>query len=438
MDVFKISSKLTVSIILFFIICTLSTSVFARGGGGGSGGGGGGGSGGGSSHSGSAYTSESVYYRHGDCFSKVKDQTEAVCKHNRSIFNLLISLIFPVSLFVIFFPIYLFSKRVKKEQLRLSKTEQTLSSIVKNIYFQFQKAWSEFDVDTLKKITSKRFHQQLVLELSVLKNENRENKMDNVALAYAYVNPNKYKSTESLTMFKAEISGSADDSLFDTKLQKQLYLDDSAFFENWTLILEDGVWKLDAIDPSTSDSSSVRKGIVNFALKNNFFYNPDFGWLMIPNRGDLFSSASFETSDVNNHVIGTYKNKIVEFYSIIFKEGGEEYFIGQAILPRSYNRIVIRHKNKFSFITRDIPGLRKIELESVVFNEEFDVYSDNADTLATFELLHPAYMEYIMGLPFKVSIEVVDNILYFYTTSEAVDYNKLLEILSRAFDEIKE
>lgn len=83
-------------------------------------------------------------------------------------------------------------------------------------------------------------------------------------------------------------------------------------------------------------------------------------------------------------------------------------------------------------------GLRKIEMESVVFNKEFDVYSDNADTITTFELLHPAYMEYIMGLSYKVSIEVIDNTIYFYTTSKEVDYDKLLEILSRAFDEIKE
>jgi hypothetical protein len=141
---------------------------------------------------------------------------------------------------------------------------------------------------------------------------------------------------------------------------------------------------------------------------------------------------------VNNHVIGVYKNKIVEFYSIRFAQGSEEYFIGQAILPKSYNRIVIRHKNKFSFITRDIPGLRKIEMESVIFNNEFDVYADNADTMTTFELLHPAYMEYIMGLPYKVNIEVAGNTVYFYTTSKEVNYNKLLEILSRAFDEIKE
>jgi hypothetical protein len=82
--------------------------------------------------------------------------------------------------------------------------------------------------------------------------------------------------------------------------------------------------------------------------------------------------------------------------------------------------------------------MRKLELESIAFNNEFNVFSDNTDTMTTFELLHPAFMEYIMGLPYKVSIEVVGNTLYFYTQSKEIDYDKLLEILSRAFEEIKE
>jgi hypothetical protein len=234
------------------------------------------------------------------------------------------------------------------------------------------------------------------------------------------------------------VNASANDILYDTEIDKNLYEDSSEFSEYWNFILDNGVWKLDSIDQTTANSFSVKKSITDFAQQNNFFYNPDFGWLMIPNKGNLFSQASFKTSDVNNHVIGVYKNKIVEFYSIRFAQGGEEYFIGQAILPKSYNRIVIERKNKFSLIERIPKGLRKIEMESILFNNEFNVYSDNADTMTTFELLHPAYMEYIMGLPYKVNIEVVGNTVYFYTTSREVDYNKLLEILSRAFDEIKE
>jgi hypothetical protein len=159
---------------------------------------------------------------------------------------------------------------------------------------------------------------------------------------------------------------------------------------------------------------------------------------MIPNKGVLFSQSSFTTTDLNDHVIGVYKNKIVEFYTISFKRDQPRFFIGQAILPKAYSRILVQRKNKFTLLTPSYPNMRKLELESIAFNDEFNVFSDKADTMTTFELLHPAFMEYIMKLPYKVSIEVVGNTLYFYTQSKEIDYDKLLEILSRAFDEIKE
>lgn len=305
-------------------------------------------------------------------------------------------------------------------------------------FLAFQKAWCEFDIATLERIVTEKFRQQLVLELAVLKNERRENRMSDIKLLQAWVDKSTLPNTTTL---RVTISASANDSLYDIDLEKNLYSDTSKFVEFWNFVKEGENWKLDSIEQATANKNSVNQNIADFASINNFFYNPDFGWLMIPNRGNLFSDASFKTSDINNHVIGVYKNKIVEFYSIIFKKGDPEYFIGQAILPKLYNRIIIERKNTFSLYERIPSGLRKIELESIAFNNEFNVYSDNADTMTTFELLHPAFMEYIMGLPYKVNIEVVGNTVYFYTTWRDKDgegYKKLLEILSRAFDEIKE
>ena len=253
--------------------------------------------------------------------------------------------------------------------------------------------------------------------------------MTDVKLLAGYVDPQKFDNTLNITAFRAEVIGKAHDVLYDTGLQKELYADNSEFTEYWNFILENSEWKLDSIDQVTAEYSSKRPIAEAFASKNNFYYNPDFGWLMIPNKGVLFSQSSFKTTDVNNHIIGLYKNKIVEFYTIRFTTTGTEYFIGQAILPKAYNRILVQKKNKFSLFDRTYGDLRKLSLESIAFNNEFDVYSDNADTMTTFELLHPAFMEYIMGLPYKVSIEVVGSTVYFYTTSREVDYDKLLEIL---------
>lgn len=343
---------MNISLKFFAYACLISFTffaspifIFARGGGGGSGGGGGDSGGGSSSYSGSSGSTQPMY-QHGSCSSSIQNQTEEDCLHGQRVGN-----IFTIAVFVFFatfIPLFFYLNNKKRKE----KQEPVLSKKTEEIYFQFQKAWSEFDIATLEKITSARFYKQLVLELAVLKNEHREDRMTNVKLLSNYVDKTKYQSSETLNMYKAEVSGKANDILYDTELQEELYADNSSFTEYWTFVMENDNWKLDIIDQATANYSSINNSIVDFATKNNFFYNPDFGWLMIPNKGDLFSEASFKTSDVNNHVIGVYKNKIVEFYSIIFKRGGEEYFIGQAILPKTYNRIVIRRKNKFSLFER--------------------------------------------------------------------------------------
>lgn len=362
----------------------------------------------------------------------IKDQTQQECER---VGYLIFGIIAVIFLGVM---ISRFKVSLKDYGYFTPPTDPILGAKVQEVFPLFQKAWSEFDTVTLQKITTTKFYNLLVLQLGVLKNEGRVNQMTDVKLIYEIVDPKKYSSMMALTTFTATVRGKAHDVLYDNDLQKELYSDNSAFTEFWTFVLENNEWKLDKIDQSTADLSMVRQKVQDFAVKNNFFYNPDFGWLMIPNKGVLFSQSSFKTTDVNDHVIGVYKNKIVEFYTISFKRDQPRFFIGQAILPKAYSRILVQRKNKFTLITPSYPNMRKLELESIAFNDEFNVFSDNADTMTTFELLHPAFMEYIMKLPYKVSIEVVGNTLYFYTQSKEIDYDKLLEILSRAFDEIKE
>lgn len=337
---------------------------------------------------------------------------------------------------IIFF-LQLFGKEkiAQSTELSLSTIKTNYNLDISTVFLSFQDAWCAFYTEGLKNIVTANFHEQLVLELAVLKNEGRENRMENIKLLTVSVDE---KLTVANKMLCLVITATANDSLYDTVLQKKLYSDDSVFTEYWDFVKEGAVWKLSTIKQATENAALKSNEIETFALTNNFFYNPDFGWLMMPNKGSLFKDSDFQTSDINNHVIGMYKNKIVEFYSIIFSNGGTEYFIGQAILPKFYGRIVIRRKKKFTFIERGVSGLQKMHSESNAFDREYVIYADRAETIATFELLHPAYMEYIMGLPYEVNIEVVGNTVYFYTNSSKVNYDKLLEILSRAFDEIKE
>ena len=181
--------------------------------------------------------------------------------------------------------------------------------------------------------------------------------------------------------------------------------------------------------------------IVDFAKKNDFFYDPDFGWLMMPNKGVIFRKSNFKTSDINNHVIGYYRDKIVEFYTFQAFTGDNDsasssvYVVAQAILPINYKNILIKKKRRlFNFKPK---GLRKIELESVEFNKKFCLWAHSDDQVSSFELLTPNFMEKIYNLPFEVNIEIVGSFLYFYTKKNNILYDQMLEILSWAFDDMK-
>ena len=75
-----------------------------------------------------------------------------------------------------------------------------------------------------------------------------------------------------------------------------------------------GTWKLESISQATEEAALIDSDVHDFARLNNFYYDADFGWLMMPNKGVLFSKSNFAVSDINNHVIG-YTKKNVEFYT---------------------------------------------------------------------------------------------------------------------------
>ncbi len=428
MQAFKKIWRIVLICLVTSILC--SELAYARGGGGGSGSSGGGGH----SNSGEISNSSSPRYQHGNCFSSVQDQTEKQCNLDPIINIILGFTIFGLALFFIrksssaksfFLSVFHLLIPNKSDPLFREKTEE--------IFPLFQKAWSEFDMVTLKKITSAKYFELITLELTVLKAEKREDRMENVKLISSYIDPKKYTSVISKNFFKAEVAGVADDTLIDKESQEVLFRDSSSFTEYWTFIFENEEWKLSSIDQSTEDSAMLEPKIIEFSSRNNFFYNPDFGWLMLPTKGVLFQKSAFGTTDVNNHCIGNYKNNIVELYTIKFNVA--TYLIGQTILPKEYKNVLIRRKKFFEMAPT---GLKKSTLESNLFNDEFEVYYAEGDNIAMLELLNPSFMEYIMKLPFILNLELVGNFLYFYTKDiEKADYDKLLEIISRAFEEMK-
>jgi hypothetical protein len=243
--------------------------------------------------------------------------------------------------------------------------------------------------------------------------------------------------------FIAEVQAKAKDILFDVTNNKNLYVDNNSFTEYWTFVRDGESWRLDLIRQATEEVQLIENNIADFSKRNGFYYDPDFGWLMMPNKGVIFSKASFKNSDINNHVVGYFRDKIVEFYTFIPNVQNNSnsfsttnYIVAQTVIPKSYNDILVRRKHRF--FNFGPWKLRRIKTESNDFERKFCLWADPLDQVNSFELLTPNFMEKVYDLPFELNIEVVDNFIYFYAKSRKdINYDKMLEILSWAFDEME-
>lgn len=405
-----------------FVLVTLPQVSFARGGGGGSGGGG-------SSSGGSGYS-----------FSNGSNGGGNGSLAGFIPFLVIFGL---VILWILFKGYKLRKEKAKTEGVIQTATAQDpvwneaqITQHVHEIFTKFQNDWSTFGVDSVKTYLTEPYWKRMVLELNVLKNENRQNLMKDVNLKMVTIlnisdDPDNTKDT-----FTAQVDAQAHDILLDTETNKNLSADTSSFTEYWDFEREGNEWKLNLIRQATENASMREPAIEDFAKRNNFFYDPDFGWLMMPNKGVIFSQANFQTSDINNHVIGYYRDKIVEFYTFVPVPNSINYVVAQVALPIKYNDILVKKKNRF--LNSNPSGLRRIKTESNDFDEKFCLWAHPQDQVSSFELLTPNFMEKIYELPFELNIEVVGSFLYFYAESRKdVDYDKMLEILSWAFDEMK-
>ena len=328
----------------------------------------------------------------------------------------------------------------KKELEIASKENLDLGSLrkrVEELFYGFEEAWGKNDLPAMQKLLTEEYYKRMVLELNVLKNENRANPMSGLKLFDATV-VGEELDEENQTELVVKINAMAHDVLLDTTDNSILFSDDNTFTEYWHLEKHNGVWLLDLITQGTENPSLVEGDVANFAQANNFYFDPDFGWLMMPYKGVLFGKTNFGTSDINNHVIGYYREKIVEFYTYIPDPNSRmptNYLVAQAILPINYKNILIKKKKFFSL---PVWGLKKMQLESADFNNKFNLWADPADQINSLELLTPNFMEKIYNLPFELNIEIVGNTLYFYTKDRGADnYPQMLEVLSWAFDEMK-
>ncbi len=452
------------------LIIDHALSLFARGGGGGSGGGGGGGGGGGSG-GGGAGGGIIVIALAG--YAPTHYAGKLLRRHVSNIVGLtlmiIITLVVASFFFFIFGGIWLLAgigalvggpagyfswwskagsvlsgSRKAKQVITTAATldpawdAAALDARVRSVFMQYQADWSNYNVESMKHYLTPGNWQYNNLMLVALQQRQRRNLVEQPVIETTTVmeaidaQDNSY---DSVTFY---VQANAKDKLVDTLTNTVLYTDTSTFEEYWRFTRTGDVWMLDHIEQATADVLSLDSKVRKLAADNGYFYSIDWGWLLIPNRGELFKAGKFGTSDINNHVIGVYKNVLIELYSYVPKPGSNQktYTIAQAGLPKRYDSLIVRPKGNF-LTDRTPKGYNKLSLEWPDFNRRYTVYATNVEQVTAFELLHPVYMEKLFALNFKVGIEVVDNVVYLYSKDKNADYATMLALLKDAFEEMK-
>lgn len=332
----------------------------------------------------------------------------------------------------------------KAAQLDPAWNEPQISAQTSEMFSKFQNDWATFNVDSMRGYVTQPYMYHLELMLYALKLRQRRNDMQNVKISQIFpveINDSVDNSQDRITYF---IEASAKDSIIENidGTETNLFTDNNTFSELWHLVRNGNEWKLESIEQTTAQYNAQKNDIKLFAEQNGLYYSPDWGWLLLPRRGVLFSKGSFGKSDINNHVIGVYNNLLIEIYTYIenpLNSTVVSYTIAQVALPKRYGSIIVEAKKSWSQnIFGSTPkGYNKISMEWPDFNKRYNVYATDIEQVTAFELLHPVYMEKLFALPFKVSIEVVDNVVYLYTLDKKADYATMLSILKDAFKEMR-
>jgi hypothetical protein len=200
-----------------------------------------------------------------------------------------------------------------------------------------------------------------------------------------------------------------------------------------------------AIEQTTADARAADSSLQRFAEAHGMFYSLDWGRLLLPQHGQLFSTATFTRSDVNNHVIGMWGDQIVQLYTYSpLRVTNESYLIAQIALPKSYDGIIIKRSNGWRSWGWTAPrGYQAISMEWPDFNKCYKVYATDIDQVTSFELLNPKFMADLYDKALSFSRDVIDNVVDLYarlgmgeTMAAQQRYDVALEVLQAAYEEL--
>lgn len=318
--------------------------------------------------------------------------------------------------------------------------EASLIARATAVFQQYQKDWTTQNTESMRTYMTPGYQYHAALLVYALQLAGRRNIVENPQVSDMMIVDAIDAADNAQDVVMVGVTAQANDRLMDGRSNEQLFSDTSEFTEFWRFKRSGNQWLLDGIQQATAASWVHNAGLESFASANQFCYSLDMGWLLIPSRGQLFGSAKFGKSDINNHVIGLYKQQLlVQIYTYRpTPDNTKSYLIAQVNVPKSYGSIVVRRKKALQLF--GIRGLEKVSTEWQQFNEKYEVFASSAEQATSFELLNPRYMEQLEAAPFEVNIEVVDNVVYFYSderTADAANYQAMLSLLQLAFNEMK-
>lgn len=312
------------------------------------------------------------------------------------------------------------------------------------VFAAFKKDWADGNIEATKNYATDFFYNRKSLEMAVLNSRAKKKIINSQVLFTSIYDAAAGSNSDGQDKFTINLWGWFNGVLEDLNDKKNV---SSSFYflERWSFVRIDDEWMLDSIDVISQVKFVQDLKLKSFAEQNGFYFGQEFAWLINQKKGVILSNATIPKSLVINHVIGSFNDKIVEFYNVppgchdIFIDADisySGYLVAQSVLPKSYHDIFVKRKSALTF--KNFSWLRKIETESNDFNRKFDLWADSRDQVNSFELLAPDFMEKIYNLPFDLSIEVVDNFLFLYLRNDkSVDYQQVLEILSCAFREME-
>lgn len=318
--------------------------------------------------------------------------------------------------------------------------ETALLARATEVFARYQQDWSAQNSEAMKAYMTVDYHYHAALLVYALQLGGRRNIVENPQITDAVVVDMNDALDNTLDTVTVGITASATDQLIDTRANQALFTDSSEFTEFWRFKRQGNQWLLDGIQQATEATWTHNMPLEAFALANGFRFSTDMGWLLIPAKGQLFGDAKFGKSDINNHVIGLYKQQLLtQIYTYRpTPDNSKSYLIAQVNVPKSYGSIVVRRKKALQLF--GIRGLEKVSTEWQQFNDKYEVFATSAEQATSFELLNPRYMEQLEAAPFEVNIEVVDNVIYFYSDESKTDdahYQAMLNLLQLAFNEMK-